>query len=538
MADTFVFSNFAVAALQESVGAYDGVMEIHPDDVDKFPTLAQGTKFAIILQDASDNVEICYVTALTGDGTMTVERGREQTTPQAWSAGTLVQHGFTAATVYAGARINPRGEWNGSLTYSPGDSVVYGNISYIANQLNENQVPSPGSAYWQVIYQPPGAESGAVSWGGEYSGSTTYAIGTLVAYRGRVWIAKAISTGELPDVPSDYWDPLSVGPENAKWEGILVTTTQANNYVIESTAAVPLPDALYDGLSVRFMVQATNTSTTPTLQVGGSAPKPLRYRSGIGIAEESLTPGTVYEFIYRLASDEFISISAIGVEIAAGEILTDLEPRLTEIETDIGTLNADKASKNAPSVTGGMTLTGGLDLTGTFNFRSLQMNFVDAGWGTRSIYHNDGLMGFLTSGGGWSAYCDNAGNLVAIGNITAFASDERLKTNLRPAWDDPIKAHKKLRGYKFDWREDTPQPFKGTEIGLLAQDVEKAVGPEGVELAPFNRGPDGKCIHKTQYKTIKMGQQLAALQVETINALIARVEELEKIIAGLPKGLK
>lgn len=125
-------------------------------------------------------------------------------------------------------------------------------------------------------------------------------------------------------------------------------------------------------------------------------------------------------------------------------------------------------------------------------------------------------------GNGIRIYTDISKNFYAFGNITAYASDARLKTNVRNVSSSPLEDVKKISGYRFEWREDGPQPMRGTDVGLLAQEVEKVI-PEAVADAPF----DG------EYKTLKMNQQVTALLVEAIKELASKVEALERKIDTL-----
>lgn len=192
--------------------------------------------------------------------------------------------------------------------------------------------------------------------------------------------------------------------------------------------------------------------------------------------------------------------------------------------TDFGSTWPININGNAGTVTNGVYTTGDQSIAGTKTFTGSlavsstapTMPFVDTDWGTRSIHHNGGTMGFLNSSGGYAAYSENGGNWVAIGNITAFASDARLKTNLRPVSQTPLTDLLKLSGVRFDWREDTDQPMRGTDVGLIAQEVEEVL-PEAVTAAPFDN----------QYKTIKMNQQLVALMIEAIRELSDKVKKLE-----------
>lgn len=144
-----------------------------------------------------------------------------------------------------------------------------------------------------------------------------------------------------------------------------------------------------------------------------------------------------------------------------------------------------------------------LSLNGTANY----INMIDSGWGTRYIHHNDGLIGFLTSGAGWASYTDNSGNFTAVGNVTAY-SDKRLKSELQVIQNALAKV-KQLTGYTF-----AREGFERRQAGLIADDVE-VVLPEVVDV-----GVDG-------YKTLAYGNTIALL-VNAINELSEQVEELKR----------
>ena len=84
----------------------------------------------------------------------------------------------------------------------------------------------------------------------------------------------------------------------------------------------------------------------------------------------------------------------------------------------------------------------------------------------------------------------NAGGAItANSNITAYASDRRLKTNFRQI-DSAVDKVKQLNGMIFDWNEVADErgftpDRKYNDIGLIAQEVE-AIVPQAVELAPFD----------------------------------------------------
>jgi hypothetical protein len=123
--------------------------------------------------------------------------------------------------------------------------------------------------------------------------------------------------------------------------------------------------------------------------------------------------------------------------------------------------------------------------------------------------------------------CRIGGNLTAVQNVTAYASDERLKSNIHTI-ENALDKVRKLHGVSFDWRDDTPQPMRGHDVGLIAQDV-ASIMKEAVTLAPFDTDhATGLSKSGHEYLTIDAGNKLTALLVEAVKELSARVHILEQ----------
>lgn len=119
------------------------------------------------------------------------------------------------------------------------------------------------------------------------------------------------------------------------------------------------------------------------------------------------------------------------------------------------------------------------------------------------------------------------GSISTAGDVTAFASDHRLKANVQVI-DNALDKVLCLRGVSFEWREDTPQPMRGKDVGLIAQDVKKVL-PEATRLAPFDTAADGTSKSGQEYLTIDVtGNKLIALLVEAVKELSSRLESIEK----------
>jgi hypothetical protein len=129
-----------------------------------------------------------------------------------------------------------------------------------------------------------------------------------------------------------------------------------------------------------------------------------------------------------------------------------------------------------------------------------------------NLINNDGVCG---------------GNLSAIGDVTAAASDERLKSNVRVI-DHALDAIKQLRGVRFEWRDDTPQPMRGTDVGLIAQDVLRAGIPEAIKPAPFDTDEVGASRSGQRYLTVDKSK-IIALLVEAVKELASEIESLKSL---------
>lgn len=114
------------------------------------------------------------------------------------------------------------------------------------------------------------------------------------------------------------------------------------------------------------------------------------------------------------------------------------------------------------------------------------------------------------------------GNLSVTGNITAYASDARLKQVLEyiDQLPDLMSRIARLQTVLYAWDEDACEeacfsPDKDEELGVLAQDVQ-AVFPELVSAAPFNE----------DYLTVDYAR-LTVVALAAVKQLDARVRILE-----------
>lgn len=136
-------------------------------------------------------------------------------------------------------------------------------------------------------------------------------------------------------------------------------------------------------------------------------------------------------------------------------------------------------------------------------------------------------------------HLDQSSALWVTGDVTAFASDARLKENVKKL-EEPLKRLAEIDGVTFDWREEIKQygcaPAREIgDVGVLAQQVQRAL-PEAVRLAPFDRTVDsdtGEATSRTgmNYLTVQY-EKIVPLLIEGVKELALRVASLEASLSN------
>ena len=122
----------------------------------------------------------------------------------------------------------------------------------------------------------------------------------------------------------------------------------------------------------------------------------------------------------------------------------------------------------------------------------------------------------------------STGALYSYNNITAYYSDDRLKTKLGTI-ENALDKVSQLSGFTYvqnEVAESFGYQETGTQVGVSAQDVQK-VQPEAVKLAPFDVSDDGSSKSGENYLTVQY-DKLVPLLIEAIKELKAEIDELKK----------
>jgi hypothetical protein len=134
------------------------------------------------------------------------------------------------------------------------------------------------------------------------------------------------------------------------------------------------------------------------------------------------------------------------------------------------------------------------------------------------------------------SFGDGDNNFRSYYDIIAYASDRRLKENIRPI-ENAVAKVRTITGMVFDWKDMVRdlgfEPNAKTEVGVFAQDVE-AVLPEAVSIAPFDYDwkKPGQSISGERYLTVKY-DKLVPLLIQAIKEQQDQLDELHDLIKGL-----
>jgi hypothetical protein len=183
---------------------------------------------------------------------------------------------------------------------------------------------------------------------------------------------------------------------------------------------------------------------------------------------------------------------------------------------DIGTINyvaGSHAFSGALTATGAVQWNSTLGVTGTTTLAALTVN----GAGTFNSTVSTGALSVT-------------GTITASGNITAYFSDGRLKTNVRSI-PNALSKVLQLGGYVYDWDLEKCasigfKPERDTEHGLIAQEVQLVV-PEAVAPAPGNN----------EYLTVRY-EKLVSLLMAAMGEQQKQIEDLQSQVAWLKNVLE
>ena len=181
---------------------------------------------------------------------------------------------------------------------------------------------------------------------------------------------------------------------------------------------------------------------------------------------------------------------------------------------------------------GNLTAPSGLSEVTSWALRSRMEGVSSYGWLWET--GGSGAGGATATNGVKMELAATTGNLRVAANIIAYASDGRLKTNVKPI-ENAIDKVKQIRGVEYDWVDDIVDhygfhPTKKHEVGVIAQEVEKVL-PEVVTTAPFNGNYVQKFPEKEDPNFLTVNyDRIVPLLIEAIKDQQKEIDELKSLI--------
>ena len=127
--------------------------------------------------------------------------------------------------------------------------------------------------------------------------------------------------------------------------------------------------------------------------------------------------------------------------------------------------------------------------------------------------------------------------ITCTGDITAFVSDRRLKTNIE-SLKDPLDKIKKISSFTYNWDKNKCDKInlnvdENRHVGVYAQDIQSVL-PEAVKIAPFDMDNNGKSKSGDNYLTVQY-EKIVPLLIECIKEQQNQIEELRNEVNLLKK---
>lgn len=502
--------NFAGAATNINIGSSTGTTTINNNLYVKGGIVTVNSS-SVLVEDK--NIEIGYINPINfGSGTITAIGGSiTGSTTFNSIAGTKIASGYTgtvtgvsqfsttgngtgatfnitltgAGTTYTGVTTITINQ--GGNNYAIGDTVTIGgaafggtsangtnNLTFVIGNVNGSPWYATVSSITTTTNLVPGSAIAATNGTGSFgSGNTSQLISSVPSGTSIVVIVTGGTTPVL---------------------GTVTNITPGSNDAYANDGGVKLYG------STNKTIIWSNTSTGPlaanTNQPSWTTSEGLSFRtttaSNFGI-QTFPSAGTGFNFLTNGVTNGIVNIATDAVT---------------------GNLFTAGTTVNIGAATGTTTIR---NTALTFNGTTVTMNGVTALSATASSTWTMGsTFMYISSLGVGTATNPGGGQIYATSNITAYYSDDRLKTRLGNI-ENALEKLETLTGFYYEANETAQalgyEPVR--EVGVSAQDVQKIM-PEIVKPAPID----------AKYMTIHY-EKLTPLVIEAVKELSAIVKELK-----------
>ena len=394
-----------------------------------------------------------------------------------------------------------------SLTFglglTTGDTVMIEVDGYISYDVYASSVKFNSTATNSAVTAQAAIETAQSSsmplLGGTFSGNVSFGAGTTLTFA-------AGTTTVAPFKLSAGVNLTSPSAGSIEFNGTNVFYTNSSNARKTFASTEYVDNAISTGFSSGSINAATLTGTIPSGVLGNSS-----HYIGTTSIPLNASSGTITSLAVNISGKALTAGTADSANSVAGSNVSGTVANATTAAT-ANALNSSNAY-SVSSLSSTLAINPGTSLSA----------------GT-SVYAGT----YLASG----SYISAGTYITATGDITAYASDKRLKENFRPITNALDKVVS-LNGVIYNWNE-IANKLAGYDrdvnvVGLIAQEVE-AVLPEAVKPAPFDTDENGNSKSGENYKTIQY-EKVVPLLVEAIKEQQATIESLQEQINALKTHL-
>ena len=408
---------------------------------------------------------------------------------------------ITLASLVAGAMVYPAA----GIALSTGAAW---SASITNNSANWNTAYGWGNH--AGLYDPTGTASAAVSSHESTYNHTNY--NTAYAH---------VSLTNNPHAV----DETDILPSQATHSGKFLTT----NGSVSSWAVIAGAGTVTNVSSTTTnQLTVANPTTTPALTIATAA---------VANAETALATGDqIYDFVIGLG---YSTTVGTVTSVAAGNGLS-----FTTI-TASGSVTLGTPSTVTSSTTNSVTASSHTHALGSIDAADITTGITTVsrgGTGLGTVATSRMLTGNGTSALTAEANCTFTGSLLAVtgaitatGEITAYSSDRRLKTNIVRI-PNPLEKVEQLDGVTYDWNMEVCnkvgfKPARRHETGMIAQNLGSVIS-DAITFAPFDRNRRGYSKSGKDYLTVNL-EKVIPLLVEAVKELTDRNEKLVERVRQL-----
>jgi hypothetical protein len=327
---------------------------------------------------------------------------------------------------------------------------------------------------------------------GDTTQSTTTANGALVV-SGGVGIAKNLNVGGDLNATGTITGNVTGNIVGNIVGDVTGTATNANNINISATSSSDTTT------SIVLVANQSTGNQSPFIDSG------LTYNANTNALTATTFVGTLNNSLTLNTSGTGLSGSASYNNSGAATFT------VTSNATSSGTTSGTIVARGTSGDFTAGTITASLNGNATSASTAADLSFGSA---NQVVFKNSSNTATTSSN-----LTFDGTNLSCAGDITAFASDERLKTNIQPL-ENALDKVLALSGFTYNFNEigeslgfDT----RTTYVGVSAQEVQ-AVLPEAVKPAPVD----------SNYITVQY-EKLVPLLIEAIKELKAEINELKGV---------